>query len=179
MEVVRGRDSAGSAQLQALFLDSLPTVYGFLLARTVRGEQAEDLASETYEAAARMFGADRGDEVTLAWLLAVARRRLIDHWRRSESHRRRLQRLHSELVVRSRGDDGVEGWGDERVLGALGSLSERQRAVLVLRYMDELSVSEVAGELGVGYETAESLLSRARASFRAAYYSQEEDDDVG
>jgi len=103
MEVVRGRDSAGSAQLQALFLDSLPTVYGFLLARTVRGEQAEDLASETYEAAARMFGADRGDEVTLAWLLAVARRRLIDHWRRSESHRRRLQRLHSELVVRSRG----------------------------------------------------------------------------
>jgi len=45
--------------------------------------------------------------------------------------------------------------------------------------MDELSVSEVAGELGVGYETAESLLSRARASFRAAYYSQEEGDDVG
>ncbi|MEM8745746.1 MAG: sigma factor-like helix-turn-helix DNA-binding protein, partial [Actinomycetota bacterium] len=52
---------------------------------------------------------------------------------------------------------------------ALASLPERQRAAVVLRYVEEYSVSEVAEALDVGYEAAESLLARGRRGFVEAH----------
>ena len=58
---------------------------------------------------------------------------------------------------------------DLRVLAALECLSERQRAALTMRHLDEKSVSEIADVLGTTYEATESLLARARRAFRTAY----------
>ena len=57
----------------------------------------------------------------------------------------------------------------DTVLAALDSLPVRRRSVLALRHVDEHSVSEVAEALALSYRATESLLARARRSFRAAY----------
>jgi RNA polymerase sigma-70 factor (ECF subfamily) len=43
------------------------------------------------------------------------------------------------------------------------------RLVLTLRYLDELSVPEIAAHLDRSVHAAESLLARARGAFREAY----------
>ncbi|MGI9610659.1 MAG: RNA polymerase sigma factor, partial [Acidimicrobiia bacterium] len=71
-------------RFREMYEATLPVVYGFLSLR-VGGNRAlaEDLTSETYSAAVALFKQGRGHEVTISWLRTVARRRLIDHWRRS------------------------------------------------------------------------------------------------
>jgi RNA polymerase sigma-70 factor (sigma-E family) len=53
------------------------------------------------------------------------------------------------------------------VLGALAGLSRRQRAVVVLRYYEDLSEAEIAAVLGCSPGTVKSAASRAMAKLRA------------
>lgn len=151
--------------LEGLFERELATVHGFLLARCGSVQLAEDLTSEVFVNAARHFGRGRGHEVTAAWLITVAKRRLVDHWRGAERERRRLEQIRRERLRHGHVVDS----GDERVLRALDSLSDRQRFALTMRYLDDCSVSEIAEAMEVGYVTAESLLARARRSFARAF----------
>jgi len=155
--------------LQGLYRTEVRAVHGYLLARSGSRQVAEDLTSETFVSAADLFARGRGDEVSGAWLMTVAKRRLIDYWRRAASHRERVERLGREVGVAPRDDDTDAEDVQLRVLTALESLPERHRAALTLRYLDEHSVSEVAELLGLGYSAAESLLARARRGFVASF----------
>ena len=166
MTVYDSRD-ARRADLQSLYTREVRTIYGFLLARCGDRHLAEDLTTETFINAADRFADGRDREVTGAWLITTARRRLIDHWRRTASQRTRIERLGRETVLETGGED--DGDSHDRVLTALSTLPERQRAALSMRYMDEMSVSEVAEALDVTYQAAESLLARARRSFVLAF----------
>lgn len=162
-----GPSAASSVQreaLTALFRSEFRRVYGYVFARTGSTQVAEEIAADAFAEAARVVRAGRGDTVTATWLIMVARRRLIDHWRRAERHRRRIERLRLQRTP-AESTAEVE---DEQMLAALASLPLRQRAALTLRYIDEYSVGEIAETLDVPYKAAESLLSRARAGFTKA-----------
>ncbi len=149
--------------LEAVYEREVATVHGFLVARCGSEALAEDLTTEVFINAATRFAQGRGHEITTGWLITAARRRLIDHWRRNDTQRRGL-----DVLRRERAPVG-ETEEDGRVLTALDSLAPRQRAALVLRYLDDQSVSEVADALEVDYRAAESLLARGRRSFERAY----------
>lgn len=151
---------------------TLPRVYGYLLAR--RGGDsglAEELTQLTYTAALRDWRSFEGRADSATWLCAIGRHKLTDHWRRLD----REERRHGQLVVREirMADHGARAWdaSEERegVAAALRRLPALQRAALVLRYMDGLSVREIAQELNRSESAAESLLARAREGFRQAY----------
>lgn len=167
-----GLDSDASAAQQraaltALFQAEFGRLYGYLLARSGSRSIAEDVAAETFAEAARAVKSGDASALSPPWLFTVAKRRLIDHWRKAERHRKRTERLRMERIDETEWpvSDSID---DERILTALASLPVRQRAALTMRYLDEYSVSEVAETLEVSYKSAESLLSRGRAGFAAA-----------
>jgi RNA polymerase sigma-70 factor, ECF subfamily len=61
------------------------------------------------------------------------------------------------------------------ILRALRSLAAMQRAALTLHYMDDLTLSEVAAELGKSEAAVESLLSRGREALRRALAGMDEE----
>lgn len=163
-------------QLVRLFETEFDAVYRFCLARCGDKAVAEDLTSETFHAAADALASGREEEIGRPWLFVVARRRLVDHWRRAERERRRVLRLLE--LGEAQGQTHVEiepaSHQAELVVAALQSLPQRQRAAVALRYLDGSSVSEIAETLEVPYRAAESLLARGRRGFIAAWRANDE-----
>ena len=157
------------AELLALYDDAVGDVFGYLLARCRNRTVAEDLTSEVFMGA--LDAATRGqvDAVTTAWLIGIARHKLIDHWRRAERDERRLSAVadHSSTAA---DDDPWDAQLD--VLAArdtLERLGAHHRAALTLRYLDGLSVPQVAAALDRTVHATEALLMRAKRAFREHY----------
>ncbi|WP_106185529.1 RNA polymerase sigma factor [Umezawaea tangerina] len=143
---------------------ALPQVYGYLLARCGDRAHAEELTSETFLAAVQ--GCRDGGPVSPAWLIGIARHKLVDHWRRKERETRGLRLAYQEERVDDPWDEEVDALHAREVLAAL---TPDHRCALTLRYLDGLPVPEVARHLGRTVHATESLLARARAAFRRAY----------
>lgn len=169
-ESVSDPDQVNPAQSQAvldLYDESLGEVYGYLLRRCGSRTTAEDLTAETFLAAVDALRGDRPPDLSVAWLIRVARNKLVDHWRRREREERKLALLHAEP------DPVDDAWDVVLDVGiaqdVLATLVPQHRAALALRYFDDLPTAEVAGLLGRSEGATEVLLVRARTAFRNAY----------
>jgi RNA polymerase sigma-70 factor, ECF subfamily len=145
-----------------------PTVYGFLYARVGGNEPvAEDLLQETLLEAVRSAASFRGDAALSTWLCTIARRRLARHYERER--RSEAARVGLRLALAPDPDldleDDATAERDE-VVRCLGRISATYRQVLVLKYLDELSVEEIAAEMGRTRVQVQSLLQRARDRLR-------------
>jgi RNA polymerase sigma-70 factor (ECF subfamily) len=154
------------AALLAQYDDALPQVYGYLSARCGSASVAEDLTSETFLAAVDAIQRGSLQAPTVAWLIGVARHKLVDHWRRESRDERRLHAVAGQSTLDDPWDVRLDVHVAHDVLGRLGP---HHRAALTLRYLDGLSVPEVAGVLDRTVHATEALLVRARAAFRDAY----------
>jgi RNA polymerase sigma-70 factor, ECF subfamily len=170
----------GRSDLSAVFADelafrawyerSLPRVYAYLFHRCGRNaELAEELTQQAFVEAVRSRRRFRGQSDATTWVVGIARHRLVDHFRRIERDERRLGALTTRELGRA--DTAVLAFpaAADDIDDALAVLPALQRAVLVLHYMDRLSVRDVARAIGKSEAAAASLLARGRDAFRQAY----------
>jgi RNA polymerase sigma-70 factor, ECF subfamily len=155
---------------RAWYERSLPQVYGYLFHRCGRNpELAEELTQQAFVEAVRSRSRFRGDADATTWVVGIARHKLVDHFRRAERDTRRL----AALSAREMGDMGPAGsappTAPDDIDDALADMPALQRAVLILHYMDQLSVREVARSIGKSEAATASLLARGRDAFRQAY----------
>jgi RNA polymerase sigma-70 factor, ECF subfamily len=158
----------------AIYPRALPQIYGYLLPRCGSVMVAEDLTAETFLAAVTASRQGSVTEVNMAWLVGVARHKLVDHWRR-------VAREQRNLSVAQQMTDGLDDPWDEHldsvvVHASLARLSAHHRAALTLRYLDGLHVQEVAQHLDRSLHATETLLVRARAAMRRVYREEESHD---
>lgn len=151
----------------AIYRRALPQVHGYLLPRCGSASVAEDLTAETFMAAVTANRRENPPVLTVAWLIGVARHKLVDHWRR-------VGREERVVAVAEGGCDGVDDpWPShldtDAAYAALAQLSAHHRAALALRYLDGLPVAEVAAMLGRSVHATETLLMRAKAALRRVY----------
>jgi RNA polymerase sigma-70 factor (ECF subfamily) len=150
-------------------------VYGYLRHRVRDPRLAEDLASETFVQAVCSLRDGTQDSVTTAWLMTVARNKLVDHWRREARAERALSAL-EEAEPSASGSEWDANLEETQALEVLADLSPHHRTALTLRHVDGLSVPEVAKLLERTVQATEALLVRARASFRRSYKERGGDD---
>lgn len=160
------------SQLLALYDEAVGDVYGYLYRRCSSPALAEDLTSETFLAAASAVARGRAPSpFTVGWLIAVARNKLVDHWRRVEREQRVLTLVGDDAgQVDDRWDVALDGAVAHDALARLGP---HHRSALTLRYLDGLTVPETAHCLQRSVGATEVLLVRARRAFRHAYESIE------
>ena len=161
------------ATLLAMYDRALPQVFGYLRSRTGNEAVAEDLTAETFLAAVQAIQRDAIPNLTVAWLIGVARHKLVDHWRRQAREERGLRLLPEED---NEADDVAERFERTRAREVLEELGAHHCAALTLRYLDGLSVPEVAHHLDRTVHATEALLVRARNAFRVAYARGDSDE---
>ena len=120
---------------------------------------AEDLVQEAYLSVLRRFREGDGDVLTVGYVVTTVRHRFLDGVRHRDRESRRLQ-----LIV---SPDFVDDWpAPTPNLERLADLPQRDRTALVLRYVDDLSVPDVAAAMQLSVHATESLLARARTRLR-------------
>ncbi len=143
---------------------------GYLRQREDALDVVQEAFVKVFQAASRWDGsADAGP-----WLSRVTVNLSIDRWRRNKRRGQTFSPLaegdHLDVLADTRPapDRGVASReSGERLRTALGALPERQRAVVILRHYQELSLEEIATTLGMSLGTVKSSLHRALHRMRA------------
>jgi RNA polymerase sigma-70 factor (ECF subfamily) len=155
------------AAFRTFYDEALPRVYGYFLHRTGGSVPvAEDLTQETFLAAVSELRKGRRVESPIPWIFGIARHKLIHHYRRRD--RDALPLLSEDALEDETADEQV-ALARENAVAALAAVPPSQRAALVLRHLEGLSVPEIADALGKSVEAVESLLARGRVAFRRAF----------
>lgn len=178
---VRAMLAGDERAFEQFYASYMPRVYRFILKRVGRdASAAEELCQDVLIRAIQSIGSYRGEASLFTWICQIARNRLTDYWR---------QRQRRDAVEAFPEDDPTIAAALETLEGNLpGPEAEGARAELLQlvevvldrlppnygdalewKYIDGLSVAEIAQRLGLGATAAQSLLARARGAFRDAF----------
>ena len=152
-------------EFESFYDRNIDAVYSY--ARNRVGESdAEDVTAEVFLAAAYAFRDGRSD-LTTAWLIGVARNKIIDQWRRSGT-RQRKNHLTASPSIQLPPDWTSEG-DAETVMATLESLTQRHRSLLLMKYVHGFTVAQIARQTSETEQAIESALKRARDAFRKSH----------
>ncbi len=127
-----------------------PQIYRFIILKVGRREEAEDLTHQVFVAAWKSMPnyEDQGYPFS-SWLYQIARNQVIDHYRLKkpdvdleESH---VQEIASTSDTESQVEERL---AMGKVQDALRELSQEYQDVIIMRFVEELSVREVAQAVG-------------------------------
>ncbi len=172
LQRIAAGDEEALAEFYARYIDA---VYRFVYHQVGGHHQdAEDVTQETFIAAINNLDSFRGDSRLYVWLCGIAWRKASDLRRRRNHVKTPQPTADEELAQLSNTGDQltVEEMAERealrrRVWRALLALSDHYRQVLMLKYMEEFKVSEIALIMGKTEKAVESLLVRARDAFKA------------
>ncbi|NND03188.1 MAG: RNA polymerase sigma factor [Acidimicrobiia bacterium] len=159
---------------RAFYDRALPAVYGYMRTRLSDLSRVEDVTQEVFMAAVKQwpFPANVRDEV--AFVMGIARHKLVDEYRRQDAQVRRRQQY--AAMSGHAAAHRTTAANEVRVQWALASVPAMQRAALVLRHVDDLAVKDVAAVLGKSVRATESLLARGTRSLRKSFREVEKTD---
>jgi len=153
-----------------------PQIFRFLLASTRDVDLAETLTQECFLKAHRNWSSFRGESSAMTWLMRIAINLQKDHWRNRRMQFWRLTQTNAvDLDEASEWLPGGESSAEQQMLAkeqvehvwkAVKGLSERQRTVFLLRFVEERDLSEIAQATGLSEGTVKAHLSRALARVR-------------
>lgn len=150
----------------------LPGLLRFGMALTGSEAKAADLVQDALERTLLRWPkvvSGEGDPERYVRRVMVTRN--ISAWRR-------VRRERLGAVVPDRGTVDPEPTWDSEVWRAMAELPPRQRAVIALRFYEDLSEEEIARVLGISKGTVKSQASRAMSKLRAALAERQRSDEV-
>ena len=171
--LLRGDEEAFTGFFEASFAP----LFRFALPRLGGDEDAaEEIVQTTLVRAVRKLSTYRGEAALLTWLTTICRREIATFYEQRKKVPPMFGLAEDLPEIRSALESLV---GDEHLLqrretarlvqATLDQLPFRYGDALEWKYIDGLSVNEIADRLGVTPKAAESTLTRARNAFRDAF----------
>ena len=140
------------------------SVYRFVKAMVRDEHLAQDLAQDTFLRAFQSLGSYRGEAEVTTWVLAIGRRLVLSRARRSRLERR--WQVVTDALPEAASGRGIVEPADPKLMDAVAALPLRQREAVVLFYLEDLGVEDIARLTGRPANTIKSDLHRARAALR-------------
>ncbi len=140
---------------------------------------ADDVIQETWLTAVRrlrQFDPARGP--FFGWLCGLAANAARNAVRGRRRYARRVGPLATDPDP-SVPDVGAEAFDGGRVAAALAALPDHYESVLRAKYLDRLSVGQIAADTGATAKAVESLLTRAREAFKKEWHADDADQRRG
>lgn len=166
-EIISRAQDGDSTVLSDLYEHYRESIFRFLYYRVGDIQAAEDLTSEVFLRMIRAIGGYRPRGIAFeAWLFQIARNQAIDYYRKQ--HREQNLPLQEELLIANEGiETMVDGnFNNERLVQALRHLNESQRDVILLRFVNEMPIAQVAQTLHKSEDSVKALQRRGLIALR-------------
>lgn len=153
---------------EAIYADNVGRIYRLMYSKVGNRPDAEDLTSQVFLAAYGPLRTTAEVAQVRGYLTATSRTVLAEHWRRTLGHQ--VTEIDPETTDLADYAGAVGGSGtsergsstaDERAARILEALPQRQRQILVLRFLRGYSIRQAAVELGVTIANAKVMQHRA------------------
>jgi RNA polymerase sigma-70 factor (ECF subfamily) len=180
-DLVRRMLAGEERAFNTFFETFFPRVYRFALPRLGgQPEAAREVVQATLIKAMRSLSGYRGDAALFSWICQICRHQIVDHLRADRRHSKHVVLLEDSPEIRAAleaieaplEDEPAHRYGSEEtrrlVRSVLDRLPSRYGDVLEWKYVEGRSVEEIGERLGIGHAAAQSMLARARTSFREA-----------
>ena len=146
-----------------------PKMSRFIAGKVGNPADAEENLQDTLFAFLEAIRDFQGKSNIQTFLFSICHHKVIDYYRRKKikhavfSQMPQLEVLISQLSGPEEQLDAV--LVKEKIQAVLGRLLPRHRQLLILKYLDGLSVAEIAKQLTLSFKSVESQLFRARKAF--------------
>jgi RNA polymerase sigma-70 factor, ECF subfamily len=183
------RTEAVGLTAELLYTQYLDAVYRYVARRIHPPEEAEDITAEVFAAAVEALPRFRGECRPGTWLLGIAHRKVADVLRRRQRRRETLTTdlshatqdttaLLDALLTPSDGPEAqtLRAEAQQLVRALVNGLKPEQREALLLQYVEELPIAEIAIVMQKSPAAINSLLQRARQAVSqqaGGYFSDE------
>jgi len=147
--------------LARTYRDNVEVIYRHIYRRVGNRETAEDLTGEVFLKALHWLDTERSPQAVQSWLYATARTTIIDYWRASAAPTVDVSALEQIMANPEREEQAAAGSADVRVERLLDGLAERERQVLILRFLHGNTTAEIAEELKISEGNVRVLQHRA------------------
>lgn len=160
--------SGDTAAFTALVRRHQRAVYSLALRMLWDRHKAEDLAQEVFMQLHRKLALIRSDDHLVAWLRQVATHRAIDRLRRDSRYEFRSLDADPAVVQELGGERPVDEDPllQRRLHALIAQLPPAARAVVLLRYQEDMDPVDIAETLEMPLNTVKSHLKRSLASLR-------------
>ena len=180
LALARRLGAGDESAFEQFFTDYFPRLYRFARARLGRDDDAaEEVAQSALIAAVRKIHTYRGDAALFTWLCTICRHE-IGAWQERKGKVLEVSLVEDEPATRAVLESMAAMTGDPEaafdrselsrlVQVTLDHLPGRYGDALEWKYLQGLSVDEIAARMRLGPKAVESLLTRARQAFRDAF----------
>ena len=157
-------------------------LFNYAVSRVSDSEIAKDLVQETFFAGLKSAKNFKGDAAERTWLIAILKRKVIDHYRKINSKKGKAE---VRMTYVSSGDENEGDWLEERVadpfskggddtlenneLGlaiqdCLSKLPKKQSLVFTMKTIKGVSTEDICNELGINPSNLWVMIHRARTT---------------
>lgn len=166
LELVRALQAGETTAVSHWYSTFSPKLYRFVSQKVGQTKDVEELVQETFINALKQLSFFRGQSGLLQWMYGIARHEIADYYRKKYAKKAITSFPLSELLPQKVSDSHEVA---EQVKLAFKRIKVSQVELLMMKYVDNKKVEEIAGEWGKSVKAIESELFRARQAFKTAY----------
>lgn len=155
-------------------------LFNYTIARVNDREKAQDLISETFLAGLKSMKNFKGEASERTWLISILKRKIIDHYRKSNSKKGK-----AEVRIHYKDEESEGDWLEERVAdpfdktaednlqnkelgeaiyGCLGQLPEKQAAIFRMKTIENIDTEVICNEFNITPSNFWVIIHRARTA---------------
>jgi RNA polymerase sigma-70 factor (ECF subfamily) len=160
-------------------------IYQYVYLRTGLNQAlAEDITQEIFVNIYKGMSGFKGLCSERTWVFKITKNKLNDFYRRQYSQKIELIEINSQFAEQLNDPSQniqeamIKTFEREKVRDCLNGLLEQYKMVLILKYIDEKSIKDIALIVGKSPKAIESILQRAKIAFIKSYKKIEEKEGL-
>lgn len=181
-ELVQAILNGNRSELKIFFDEYFPRIYRFAIDR-VSGdhEAAREVVQNTLSKVFLNIHRFRGDSSLFTWMCSICNNETRDFLKKQSRYRKNIV-LHGNLSDLDTPSSAVDDPGVEQpddiygrnqktimIHEALDRIPAKYSSAIEWKYIEGLSINQIAERLNIGHQAAQSMLFRARMAFQAAH----------